>query len=225
MSATPKVTLSTVTADELAAGRSWANKTLTWKVGTRHNQQTTRGDANWCTGAAWANLIEALTGKLISGKRLYEHTRQTFSARLDANPTSSMGGASLQETGHVLLRDLKLLHEVDLVHLRHFDDVMAWLTTQGPVVFGTTWPTGMLHPRSQRCTSWMEYDGPDHGMAHAACIVGTSHKRHGFLRIENSYGMTWGAKGLAWMPHTHFHRLMRAQTVTAMALRLPAARA
>ena len=207
-----------ITDEEMSrAGQRWLYETLTWKAGTVHNQMDGIGDPNWCTGAAWANLIEGVTGQLVSGRKIYEDTRETFASDEDKP------GASLHESGHILLRNMHALdgpNETDLVHLRTFRSVMAWLMTRGPVVFGCRWHTGMLYPRSQRCATWMEYAGPAMS-PHAACIIGSSHKRRGFLRIENSLGLGWGSKGLSWMPHKHFAKLFGLHRVEAMGLRLP----
>lgn len=207
------------TQAELDAGGNWRTEHLTWKAGTRHNQMDGQTvDDNWCTGAAMANLWEGLTGQIESGKAIYRETRKRFAERL--NESSQYGGASLREAGTVLLTRQGLEGEAQLVLLKSPEEVMAWLVRRGPVAFGCRWRAGMVAPRSYRCATWMEFEGSVVAN-HAACLVGTTHRRGGFVRIENSYGMQWGSKGLAWMRHEAFARALKQPGTECIGVRLP----
>lgn len=216
---TIQIDLHAPTLPERKGGHDWRLRTLSWKAGTRHNQQDSLTDANWCTGAAMANLWEGLTGEIESGRKIYGRARELFEAHYAEQEGARFGGARLQDAAYVLLERRGLLGEAELVRLRGLDEVMSWLAYRGPVAFGCLWTTGMVAPRGHRCARWMEYKGSIAGR-HAACLIGTSPKHGGFVRIENSYGMEWGSKGLAWMSHKDFGQALANRSI-AIGVRLP----
>jgi hypothetical protein len=79
--------------------------------------------------------------------------------------------------------------------------VLAYVLTTGPIVMGTDWYTGMMDPGSGM---YVKPTGVvEGGHAYLFCGVNRMKKNPdgslGALRILNSWGSSWGAKGRAWI--------------------------
>jgi hypothetical protein len=88
-----------------------------------------------------------------------------------------------------------------------------WLCSQGPLVFGTRWTTGMFTPSAE---GFVTDTGTEAG-GHCYAAIGWSEKR-GAMRFMNSWGGSWGQKGRFWMTGETVTRLLAADGECCTAL-------
>jgi C1A family cysteine protease len=87
-------------------------------------------------------------------------------------------------------------------------DVVNWILTTGPMVFGTDWLNSMFEPRDFHGTPFINYD-PASGLAggHAYLVFGADNAKVcpdgsiGALEMQNSWGTSWGRGGRAYLSY------------------------
>lgn len=94
------------------------------------------------------------------------------------------------------------------------DTLIMTLLTTGPVVAGTDWYEGMMHPGAR--------NGRIHAIGdllggHAYLINGVNTKSKLF-RIKNSWGRTWGANGHAFIPFRDMEKLIAREGEICLAI-------
>lgn len=101
-----------------------------------------------------------------------------------------------------------------------FDAVILTLVTQGPLVLGTSWYSGMSVPSDEgdhRGESYIEPEGVYEG-GHAYVLNGVDFGRE-MVRVKNSWGQAWGENGHAWMSFDGLRALMSEEWSEACQLR------
>ena len=99
------------------------------------------------------------------------------------------------------------------------DTVRRWLLMRGPVILGTTWYSGMMKP--DRRTGFIRPTGSPVG-GHAYMLRGADDnllcpdRSRGAARIINSWGVSWGQQGKAWISYKDLDGLIknRGEAVT-----------
>ena len=193
----------------------WRTVTSTYKKGVVYDQSKDMlhsPDMNWCAGAVAANVFQGMTGEIESGKAIYERAKT-----IGKKESNSLVGLSLPHSFNALA-NRQDLEDAELIKLNSLEQIMNWLITKGPVAFGGIWNLGMFNPKGYCRGKWMEYGGDNVG-GHAATIIGTSAK--GYIRIENSWGLNWGAKGTAWMKWEEFDKFIHSSKFSAFGLQSP----
>ncbi len=178
---------------ELPASRLWSSRTA---------YVLDQGQTPHCVGFAWAGFLEAapfmhqMTNA--DGDRFYA-LAQTMD-EWDGPPpeydgTSTRGGAkALQSLG---------LITGEYVWAETEEDVWRFVLSQGPVVTGTTWLTGMFDPDAK---GYLNLTGGEEG-GHDWLILGANAKRSAY-RMQNSWGVDWGQKGRAWVRREDYRQLL-----------------
>jgi C1A family cysteine protease len=85
------------------------------------------------------------------------------------------------------------------VNLGSTQQIKEAVKTVGPVAFGIKIDDGIFHPVDGRAP---EPNGKPFG-GHAMLISGWDDDL-GAFRIKNSWGYSWGDRGFAWLPYSHF---------------------
>lgn len=101
-----------------------------------------------------------------------------------------------------------------------FEDVIITLASQGPLVLGTSWYSGMSWPHSigdHRGKSYVEPEGRYEG-GHAYVLNGVDFGRD-MVRLKNSWGQDWGDDGHAWLSFDGLRKLMSEEWAEACQLR------
>lgn len=91
------------------------------------------------------------------------------------------------------------------VRLTSLNQIKEALFNIGPVVFGITVDEGIYSP----VKSIVPEPGGESLGGHAMIIVGYDDNKKclgskGAFKIKNSWGESWGDKGYAWLPYSHF---------------------
>lgn len=91
--------------------------------------------------------------------------------------------------------------------------VKWWLRNRGPLLVGTIWTTNMMEPDSEN----LIYPTGDMLGGHGYLVNGI---RDNKLRIQNSWGSSWGINGAAYMLVSDFEQIFRynGEAMTAVEL-------
>ena len=181
----------------LADGRAFSF-TGRWPKGhvyDQSDQQKIVLDANWCAGAAVANVYQSMTGNIGDyAQMLYEGAKQRR-----PNHKDEKGGITLKEVAEYADEKFGGTY----YRLTTMEQIMSWIAVAGPVAAGFKWRSGMEYPRGKGGwfrrwfgARWAMRRGPVMGY-HAVSILGASSKGGGYVVIENSRGLSWGNKGTA----------------------------
>lgn len=160
------------------SSRYWAGGTITDQKETPH-----------CVGHAWHGFLCASPVRTREPKPLEIYNG---AQELDEWPGVGYAGTSVRGGARYLSEVLPKVIEYRWAFA--LDDVLDWLATKGPVVFGTEWFAGMMKPNP---IGLLDVSGLSEG-GHAYLVLGYSTPRRAF-RIQNSWGKKWGQKGRAWL--------------------------
>lgn len=200
-----------ISNEEMETGKVWKDVTSSYKKGHVFDQtadQLMNPDMNWCAGATAANVYECMTGKIESGKAIYETTKSLESSE----ERKETIGSSLPASFNALSKR-QGLKNAKLVILDDFEKIMRFLVAKGAVAFGGNWPEGMFYPKGYCKGRWIEYAGNSIGY-HAATIIGTSSR--GYVKVENSWGQyNWAPKGTAFMKWSELEKFSKTKYFSA----------
>lgn len=118
-----------------------------------------------------------------------------------AGPPPGYDGSSVRGGAKYLNEAVKQVTEYRWA--TSIDDVLEWLAHNGPVVFGTDWYTRMLDVDMK---GFVRIGGGIAG-GHAYLVRGYDDSKSA-LRIQNSWGKSWGEKGLAWLSYDDAAKLI-----------------
>jgi hypothetical protein len=93
------------------------------------------------------------------------------------------------------------------------DEARDFILTRGPIVLGTDWHVEMYHPDPQ---GYLKPEGAIDG-GHAYLAIGFSRRRDAF-RIMNSWGISWGERGRAWLKRADLQQLLERDGEACSAL-------
>jgi hypothetical protein len=169
-----------------------------------------QGPDGACVGFGWTN--EALTrpaslklspNTLAAGNKYgfdVYHRAQQLDEYKDTPPEegSSVNGGALA------MRERKLIQA--WAWASSVDDVIDALITTGPVVVGTNWLEKMFNPGEHGI---LNVSGRVAG-GHCYCLTGFAPSYYGSpaVRMRQSWGVSWGLKGAAWIRTADFARLL-----------------
>jgi hypothetical protein len=182
-----------------------------WHVPKIFNQ----GHKPWCVSYAWLAFFanSPMPQKpipIIPPKKL-----QYAAYRNDEYPGEDDVGTSLRGG---IKGAIELGQKVEYRWAETILDVIDTLLNVGPMVVGTRWTQGMMRAPG----GWLkvEDDIPgNHAGAHAYCLTGVN-VNEGTLRVQNSWGPSWGKKGQATMKIDDFVRLNEYGYEACIALEL-----
>jgi hypothetical protein len=162
--------------------------TKIWDTGPILNQ----GDTPHCVGYAWRQFLytdpPGDTDPVPSGDDIYALAQQCDEwAGTPHNGSSVRGGAAaLAASAPILLTSYLWALSLDALTL--------WVTTHGPVVFGTQWYEAMFDPDADNVVA----PGGSVVGGHAFLCIGFDAERQLF-RFCNSWGTGWADGGKFWM--------------------------
>jgi hypothetical protein len=165
-----------------------------------HGPVIDQGQTNSCVGQTskqWMQTAPRRTMVGPSGWQIYQRCLQ-----VDNIPGEGDTGTTLQAM-------LKVLQEQGRVSsylwAESASDIKNWILLRGPVIVGTTLTTNMRDLKN----GYMVPTGNPIG-GHAYLIIGYSKSRDAFLMV-NSWGMSWGFQGKAWIRFGDMDTLLRGQ--------------
>lgn len=155
-----------------------------------------QGSTSQCVAYSWTQFLTSapLMTKLarLPGQSRFMADVYREAQKVDEWPGEGYDGTSVRAGAKVLMTLDRL---VEYVWAETMDDLIRYVTTQGPVVGGTDWTEAMFDPRKYR--GHLVPEGATVG-GHAYLFVGYSRERDAF-RIINSWGRLWGSAGRAWI--------------------------
>lgn len=172
---------------------------------------------NWCVGASCRNFLCAAPLTTKGGPTACDIYQRALV--LDDYP--DWPGSPPADTGTSIRAGLKVLqqegHLGSYLWARDIQEIKAWILTQGTVIVGTQWLSGMNAPGEDGV---LNMSGQVLG-GHAYLVVGYSAARDAF-RIVNSWGRKWGQNGRAWMRSHDLGMLLMShgEAVTAVELKV-----
>ena len=168
-----------------------------WRLIARLDQ----GSEGACVGHGWAHELNAQPVHVKATNKdayaIYKRAQQLDPWEGEQyEGTSVLAGAkAVQEQGH--LTEYRWAFGIT--------DVLATLSTHGPVVIGVDWYQGM------RDTNEHGYITPTGRVlgGHCVCLRGIQRKPHGWDVVgHNSWGSSWGVRGDFRIKHTDLARLL-----------------
>lgn len=160
-----------------------------------------QGTSSMCVAYAWMHWLEdgPITHRgaapLIDPADVYAEAQ-----RIDEFPGEGYDGTTVR-AGAQVLRQRGFVSEFRWAD--SIEDVVNAVLTFGPVVMGTNWYEGMMHSDRR---SFITPTGNLLG-GHAWIINGVSLANQ-TVRLKNSWGRGWGAKGFAMMTFIDLARLL-----------------
>lgn len=161
-----------------------------------------QGQTNSCVGFSIEQLLKSTPIRIRNspgGLAIYKRALQIdeFTGEADTGTSLRAGLKVLEEYG--LLESYVWAHSAE--------EVKQWILRYGPVLLGTSLTTGMRDVVSPGY--YMRPVGSPLG-GHAYLATAYSLSRHAF-RISNSWGISWGQRGKAWLAYTDLDMLLRNQ--------------
>lgn len=145
-----------------------------------------QGQTPHCVGFAWAQFGNT-TPVDDHWPNEMGHTLYARAKVIDREP--GMENGSSTRSGAKAMQQIGRLR--NYAFARSINDIVAWITTQGPVVTGTNWHTGMFNPDS---TGRVRPTGQVEG-GHEWVLAGYI-PNESLLIGANSWGPNWGRDGL-----------------------------
>jgi hypothetical protein len=145
-----------------------------------------------------------------AGPILVPTTAYNRAQEIDEWPGNDYEGTSVRAGAKVMLEH-GLISEYQWVY--NMTDLIQLLHQSGPVVFGTVWWWSMFNPRRVKDAAGTyretlvvdESQGDAGGHAYLANGLNLPGK---VIRILNSWGLSWGANGRAWMSFATAEKLL-----------------
>lgn len=193
-------------------------KTLTFP--SRYTPIYDQGQEGACVGFGESIMMSILNRKLYDALWLYREA-QIIDEYTDTPPA---GGTSLR-AGFDILRDKghrqlwggqskppKLDEGIVDVNrwLTTVDEVRTAISEGKPVCLGINWYTAFYDAARKKTEAWVvDKDAAWGSLAggHCICVTGASDKRQA-VQVTNSWGLTWGVRGKAWLSYDALRRLL-----------------
>jgi hypothetical protein len=172
-------------------------KRQTWRLDARLDQ----GSYPHCVGYSWKHRVMAAPYRSGKGDPImfYQGAQKHDEwAGENYNGTSVRGGAKyLQAQGYIVAYRWAFSAE----------EALNAVGSEGPVVLGTDWKSGMSDPTQHGQHFVMRFDGRNVG-GHAYLMLGYDDYK-GMALIHNSWGPSWGLNGRAWLPYEDLEEAIR----------------
>lgn len=184
-----------------------------WNVGARLDQ----GNTGTCVAHAWVHMLEnspITRPGTVDPMAMYDEIVKVDEWTENDNDTARQFGTSIR-AGAKIAQQRGYISEYRWA----FDlaTALRWLLTQGPVVIGVNWYTGMFYPDAD---NFIEATGQVEG-GHAVVLDGINMKQ-GKVRGLNSWGPEWGDEGKFYMTFDTFAKLITERGEVCMALEVAA---
>jgi hypothetical protein len=177
-----------------------------------------QGDYGTCVGNGWAdwgntNPIDDHYTEKDARAIYYEATVLDGSPDDPDAPGGGQQGATVR-SGAKAMKNRGRLNAYAFAS--SIDEIRQYVMTQGPLVAGTDWTSGMFEPAADGLvTPTGEVEG-----GHCYLLLGYSPDDDEFLFL-NSWGENWGIGGYFWMKAIDFAQLLQAQGEAVAAVELP----
>lgn len=160
-----------------------------------------QGSTSQCVAYSWLHFL--LSAPVAHGPNVEMRLRPNAYAerlyreaqRMDEWPGENYDGTSVRAGAKALQAQGRLS---EYRWARTVDEMRLYVLQRGVLVFGTNWHVGMLDVNH---LGYIEPTGSIVG-GHAYALTGYSAERRAF-RVLNSWGMSWGHKGRAWLHEDH----------------------
>lgn len=163
-----------------------------------------QGNVPQCVGYSTKTMLinspARQTGTSPTPKELYDYAQ-----RNDEWPGEDYGGTSIRAGMKAAVHYGKVTEYRWAFTL---EDVVTWLLTNGTLVLGTTWTSGMSQPhRGKDGRSWIEPTGAYEG-GHAYSLNGVNRTQRK-VRVLNNWGRSYGDDGFVWMSFDSLEYLLQ----------------
>jgi hypothetical protein len=177
-----------------------------------------QGDYGTCVGngfAQWGNTLPVDDKFSEADARAIYYEATILDGEPD-NPDSTGGGqqgATVRSGAKAMVNRKRM---GSYAFAASIDEVVTWLTTKGPVVFGTDWTADMFNPDSNG------YIKPTGAVEGGHCFLARGFlSSEGAILFRNSWGASWGLKGDFKMKLADAKALFASQGEAVAALELP----
>ena len=186
-------------AEALLPARKTAGK-RSFKYYNEGKTRINQGSVPACVGAAWVHwLINGSTTQLVKHLPNFIDVYKA-AQKVDEWPGENYAGTSVR-AGAKILQSLGFIDSY--LWTWNVDEVINAVLNVGPVVVGTDWYSGMSWPDEKGI---IKPTGRIDG-GHAYLLNGVNLKKELF-RIQQSWHITWGDTGNAWISFADFEKLM-----------------